>query len=171
MSVYGKLYRWWTRRRQAWRLWHYRRLGVEIGNRVRFYGPVHITWPANVTIGHRCTINEGVIIGGRGGVSIGHDVRISAGAFIETGYLEAAYYTDGANVWRKHGSQPIVIADNVWIGAGAKVLAGVTVGRNSVVAAGAVVTKHVPPDSIAMGIPATFRPAPPPHRLEPPEEF
>lgn len=49
---------------------------------------------------------------------------------------------------------PIVIERNVWIAAGATIIGGVTVGENSVVAAGAVVTKDVPPNSLVAGVPA-----------------
>jgi maltose O-acetyltransferase len=170
MGWYQRLCKWWDLRRQGLRLWHYRRLGLTVGRKVRLYGPVQITWPENVRIGSKCTVNAGVIIGGRGGVTLGHGVRISAKAFIETGFLEAAYRTDGTNRWRVHGSRPIVIEDNVWIGAGAMVLAGVTVGANSIVAAGAVVTRDVPPDSVAMGIPATSRPGPEPVDVSNPAE-
>jgi acetyltransferase-like isoleucine patch superfamily enzyme len=50
--------------------------------------------------------------------------------------------------------RPIVIGDDVWLGASAIVLGGVTVGNGSVVAAGAVVTRDLPPYSIARGVPA-----------------
>jgi acetyltransferase-like isoleucine patch superfamily enzyme len=49
---------------------------------------------------------------------------------------------------------PVIIADDVWIGANAVILPGVTIGRHSVVAAGAVVTHDVPPGSVAAGVPA-----------------
>jgi acetyltransferase-like isoleucine patch superfamily enzyme len=51
-------------------------------------------------------------------------------------------------------AKPIVIKRNAWIGAGAIILPGVTVGENSVVAAGATVAKDVPANSVAAGIPA-----------------
>jgi len=51
-------------------------------------------------------------------------------------------------------TQPVVIGDDVWIGANAVVLPGVTIGNHSVIAAGAVVTKDVPPGCIAAGVPA-----------------
>ncbi|NED55599.1 sugar O-acetyltransferase, partial [Micromonospora aurantiaca] len=51
-------------------------------------------------------------------------------------------------------AQPIVIEDNVWLGGGAIVLPGVTIGTNSVIGAGAVVTKDVPPNVVAVGNPA-----------------
>ena len=50
--------------------------------------------------------------------------------------------------------QPVVVEDDVWIGAGVIVLKGVTIGSGSIVAAGAVVTKSIPPFSIAAGVPA-----------------
>lgn len=52
-------------------------------------------------------------------------------------------------------TKPVIIEDDVWIGTNAVILSGVTVGHHSVVAAGAVVTKDVPPYSVAAGIPAT----------------
>lgn len=51
-------------------------------------------------------------------------------------------------------AKPIVIARNVWIAAGATIIGGVTVGENSVVAAGSVVTRDVPPNSLVGGNPA-----------------
>ncbi len=51
------------------------------------------------------------------------------------------------------GSKPIVIEDNVWIGANCTILPGVTIGQGSIIAAGSVVTKDIPPMSIAGGIP------------------
>ncbi|MCA3929797.1 DapH/DapD/GlmU-related protein, partial [Burkholderia sp.] len=52
-------------------------------------------------------------------------------------------------------AKPIVIERNVWIGAGATIIGGVTVGENSVVAAAAVVTRNVPPNTLVGGNPAT----------------
>ena len=49
---------------------------------------------------------------------------------------------------------PIVIGDKVWIGANATVLPGVTIGKGAIVAAGAVVTRDVPPNTIVAGVPA-----------------
>jgi acetyltransferase-like isoleucine patch superfamily enzyme len=50
--------------------------------------------------------------------------------------------------------QPIVVEEDVWLGASVIILGGVTVGRGSVVGAGAVVTQDLPPYSIARGVPA-----------------
>ena len=55
---------------------------------------------------------------------------------------------------RKGGPQPVRIADHVWIGAGAIVLKGVSVGENAIIAAGAIVTHDVPPETLVAGAPA-----------------
>jgi maltose O-acetyltransferase len=55
---------------------------------------------------------------------------------------------------REEDDQPIVVEDDVWVGAGAIVLKGVVLGRGSIVAAGAVVTKSVPPYAVVGGTPA-----------------
>ena len=49
---------------------------------------------------------------------------------------------------------PIHIGENVWLGANVTVLGGVTIGDNAVIAAGAVVTKNIPPNTVAAGVPA-----------------
>lgn len=51
-------------------------------------------------------------------------------------------------------AKPITIRDNVWFGAGVQVLPGVTIGEGAVIAAGAVVTKDVPPRTLVAGVPA-----------------
>ena len=51
-------------------------------------------------------------------------------------------------------AEAVVIKDNVWIGAGVIVLKGVTIGKNSVIGAGSVVTKNIPDNAVAIGIPA-----------------
>lgn len=51
-------------------------------------------------------------------------------------------------------SAPIVLGKNVWVGSNATILQGVTIGDNSVIGAGAVITKDVPADSVAVGVPA-----------------
>ncbi len=57
-------------------------------------------------------------------------------------------------MFQKIEHKPIVIEDDVWIGARATILGGVTIGRGAIVAAGAVVTKSVPPFTIVAGVPA-----------------
>lgn len=88
-------------------------------------------------------------------ITIGNNVMIGANSIIiDTDFHPVfAKVRDCADM-ENVGKREIRIEDNVWIGMNCTILKGVTVGRNSVVAAGSVVTKNIPPDSICAGIPA-----------------
>jgi tetrahydrodipicolinate N-acetyltransferase len=110
---------------------------VEIGaNAVIMMGAVI---NIGAVIGEGTMVDMNVVIGGRG--IVGKNCHIGAGAVI-------------AGVIEPPSAQPVVIEDDVMIGANAVILEGVRVGRGSVVAAGAVVTKDVPPNVVVAGIPA-----------------
>ena len=96
-----------------------------------------------------CIIGKKVLFGPRPTIITG-DHRIDIlGKYITDVTVEEKF-VDGVNVY----DQPVVIEDGVWCGANLTILKGVTIGRGSVVAAGAVVTKSFPPYSIIGGIPA-----------------
>lgn len=122
-----------------------------LGENVKVYSFPKLYHPNNILIGNHCTINFGVVIGGLGGVEIGDRVRISDGVTIHSGYLDIENRS-------KHLCKPVKIRNSVWLASGSIILPGVEIGDNSVVAAGAVVTKSVPPDSFVSGVPALFRP-------------
>ena len=142
----------------SWKLrhWWYRRvLGISLGPRAGvhlgcywwFYGPGQVR-RTGVSIGANSRINRDCMIDVRGGVTIGDNVSISPQVSISTAAHSAV--DPGFRV----EIRPVVIEDNVWIGMRATILGGVTLGRGSVVAAGAVVTKDVPPLTIVGGVPA-----------------
>jgi maltose O-acetyltransferase len=122
--------------------------GVKIGKNTRVYGRVVIMNPERIRIGAKCSLNEGVILNGRGGLTIGNRVRLSPAVQIHTSRLE------GRGDGRAHTLEPVVIEDGVWIASGAIVSGGVTIGADAVVAAGAVVTADVAPGATVGGIPA-----------------
>ena len=83
-------------------------------------------------------------------------VHIGNGAFIAPGVCLACAGHAIDPEQRSHGigtSAPLTLEDNVWIGAGVHIMGGVTIGRNSVIGAGSVVTKDVPENVIAAGVP------------------
>lgn len=123
-----------------------------MGKRSKIYGSIYVTHPQNVDVGDHTTINKGVILRARNRISVGNHVRISSMAIIVTAGLNV----DGEETPYGHFSLPIIIEDDVWIGSGSQVMPGVTVGRHSIVLAGAVVTKDVAPYSIVGGVPARF---------------
>ena len=87
----------------------------------------------------------------RGGITIGNNVFIAPKVNLVT--LNHSF--DPANRSATI-SKPIVIEDGVWIGIGATVLQGVTIGKNSIVGANSVVTRDVPPNTVVAGNPAKF---------------
>ena len=106
----------------------------------------------NISIGNDCGINSGVYILGHKSVVIGNNVILSVDAKIIDSGLDLTGYV--YTKFPQHISSAVVIEDGVWIGAGAIVLPGVTIGKKSVVAAGAVVTRDVPSGVVVAGNPA-----------------
>ena len=104
-----------------------------------------------VQIGANALVGLGNVI--IGPVKIGDNV-ILAQNIVASGLNH--HYTDVRQPIYKQGVgvAPIVIEDDCWIGANAVITAGVTIGKHSVVAAGAVVTKNIPPYSVAVGNPS-----------------
>jgi acetyltransferase-like isoleucine patch superfamily enzyme len=98
-------------------------------------------------VGHRC------LMYGHAGIHIGRDVLLANDVQLICGNHTFARRDVPIRAQPPQGS-PIVVEDDVWLGASAIVLGGVTVGRGSVVGAGAVVTNSLPPYSVARGVPA-----------------
>lgn len=124
-----------------------------LGESTNIYPSVIIHGPAQVRIGARCAIAEFAHIWGGGGVTIGNDVLIASHVVITslTHNKHAARFRDSTL------RAPVVIGDNVWIGAGAIILSGITLGSGSIIGAGSVVTCDVPAGAMVMGVPARQR--------------
>ena len=117
--------------------------------RVRLRMPVMIYAPELLDIGDQVDIGEYSHIRANGGVRIGSRVLIAAHVVItsRTHPVTLPHYG-------KTEDAPVTIEDDVWIGAGAIILPGTTIGAGSVVAAGAVVTRSVEHHTIVAGVPA-----------------
>ena len=103
----------------------------------------------NITMGKNVTVNSGCRFQDQGGITIGNGVLIGHNVVMATiNHCEDP--TNRASMTFK----PIIIEDNVWIGAQSTILQGVTIGYGSIVAAGAVVVKDVPPMTVVGGVPA-----------------
>lgn len=111
----------------------------------------------SITVGHDVFIGKGAVLTSLRGITLGNKVMIGPGVMIIGGDhnigVVGQYMCDVANKGPKD-DLPIEIKDDVWIGAGAIILKGVTIGRGAVVGAGAVVTRDVDPYCIAIGVPA-----------------
>ena len=106
---------------------------------------------AVVKIGDKTYINHDSEIRCRERVTIGNNVSIAYNVLIQDSDYHTMYDEVGNP---KPETLPITIEDNVWIGAGAMILKGVTLGEGCVVAARSVVTKNTPPYSLVAGNPA-----------------
>lgn len=106
---------------------------------------------AIVEIGHKSYINHDSEIRCRKKITIGDNVSIAYGVLIQDSDYHNIYDENGSP---KPQTLPITIGDNVWIGANAIILKGVTLGEGCIVAAGSVVTKSVPNNSLVGGNPA-----------------
>lgn len=127
--------------------------GARIGRRVVFYPGIWIFTGRNLVLGDDVDIAFGVLITTGGGVHIGDRTLIGYGTKI----LSSNHtIPDGrSNIFSSgHESKPVHIERDVWIGANAIILPGVTIGEGAVVAAGSVVTRDVSKFSIVGGVPA-----------------
>jgi acetyltransferase-like isoleucine patch superfamily enzyme len=106
-----------------------------------------------VSIGDGSSVNPYCVLYGHGGLTIGEEVRIAAHSVV----VPSNHTFSDRSV--PIGRQPIVargirIEDDVWIGAGVKILDGVVIGTGCVVGAGSVVTRSLEPNGVYVGIPA-----------------
>lgn len=108
---------------------------------------------AGITVGQHCFFGEYTCIRGQGGVRIGDGVY--TGTQVQIAAVNHVY-SDPDKFIKDQGitAEGITIEDDVWLGSNVVVVDGVTIGKGCVVGAGAVVTKDLPPYSIAVGVPA-----------------
>ena len=122
-----------------------------LGDGAVIRAPLQMDYGYQTTVGPRTFINVGAVILDVGRVTIGADVQIGPNVQLltPTHPLDPEVRRTGLEA-----AEPITIEDNVWLGGGVIVCPGVTIGRDTVVGAGAVVTKDLPPGVLAVGNPA-----------------
>ena len=133
----------------------YRLAGARIGERAAIYGVIEMEGQGritkNLTVGVNCMFTTPLYLNLNAPITIGDDVVIGHHVMIITDDHEIG------PPWRRCGdrvARPVVIEDGVWIAARATLLPGVTIGRGSVVGAGALVNRDVPPNTLVGGVPA-----------------
>lgn len=124
-------------------------IGTEVDPSTTLYTPFSINYGKNLKLGKNIFINQNCQILDLGGVTIEDDVMIGPRVS-----LLSEDHPVNPNERKALIGKPILIKKGSWIGGSATILAGVTVGENSVVAAGAVVTKDVPDNTLVAGVPA-----------------
>ena len=125
--------------------------GYEVPLSLRVFPPFYTDYGKNINIGEEVFINACCHFQDHGGVTIGDGCQIGHNVVFAT--LNHELEPEKRKTTRP---APIVLGKNVWIGSNATILQGVTIGDNAVVAAGTVVTKDVPPNTVVGGVPAKF---------------
>ena len=126
------------------------KLFKKLGENTWFEVPLNCDYGCFTEIGENCYFNHHLSIGDGGQVKIGNNVIV--GPYV--GIYTAQHPLDSEK--RREGWQTvqnITIGNNVWIGANVTILSGVTIGDNSVIGAGSVVTKDIPSNTLAYGVP------------------
>jgi maltose O-acetyltransferase len=127
--------------------------GGVVGNGVGIVSSARFQLTGTLSIGNGTWIgHEVLIVGGEADVVIGSQVDLGPRVTLVTGTHDL--WDEPGRAAGRGFSQPITIKDGAWIGAGATILGGVTVGERSMVAAGAVATHDVPADTVVGGVPA-----------------
>jgi acetyltransferase-like isoleucine patch superfamily enzyme len=128
-------------------------LGRPLPPRVTIYPPFYTDHGLNLSLAERVFINQGCTFLDYAGIRLGERVMVAPKVtFITTGH---PVDPDDRRMWLTGG--PIDVAENVWIGAGATILPGVSIGRDSVIAAGAIVAEDVPARSLVTGVKAAVQ--------------
>lgn len=123
--------------------------GSEVDDSFTCFPPFYTDFGKNITIGKNVFFNTGCSFQDRGGIHIGDGLLLGMNVTIAT-------LSHGMSLGTRNTTypSPVIIGNNVWVGSNATILPGVTIGDNSVVAAGAVVTKNVPENTVVAGVPA-----------------
>ena len=136
---------------------HFRRLayrlgGMKIGTGTTIHMGTRLYNPHNINIGNDTIIGEGAVLDGRDKLTIGDHVDFASEVMIYNSEhnINAEHFAAAESVVKA----PVIIEDYVFIGPRSIILSGVTIGKGAIVAAGAVVTKDVPPYAIVGGVPA-----------------
>ena len=125
-------------------------VGKQVDESVFLIPPFYATGGSNTRIGRNVFINQNCTFYDLGGLDIADDVMIGPNVSLIT----SGHPIEPSRRRNFVTARPISIERNVWIGAGATIIGGVTVGQNSVVAAGSVVTREVLPSTLVGGNPA-----------------
>ncbi len=125
-------------------------IGKKVDDSFLLIPPFYTACGLDITVGRNVFVNQDCTFYDLGGLDIADDVMIGPNvSLITTGHPIEPSRRRAAIV-----AKPIVIERNVWIAAGATIIGGVGIGENSVIAAGSVVTRDVPPNRLVGGNPA-----------------
>lgn len=124
-------------------------IGKKVGKNFGMFPPFYTDCGKNITIGDNVFLNSGCKMQDQGGITIGDGTLVGHNVVFAT-----INHDENPDKRANMHPSPIHIGKNVWIGANATILPGVSIGDGAIIAAGAVVTKYVPACVVVGGIPA-----------------
>lgn len=149
-----KISRLWKRILSKYSIRYYREHLQYLGSNATITDRCEFVHPENILIGDNSYINGGMIVAGENSkIKIGKNCLISYNVHIRTTSHNHTL-SDIPILLQGDEESDIVIKDNVWIGYGVQIMPGVIIGENSIVGAGAIVTRSLPPNGVYGGIPA-----------------
>lgn len=125
--------------------------GKPVDPSFRVFPPFYTDFGKNITVGKNVFINACCHFQDQGGITLGDNCLVGHNVVFAT--LNHGFAPEERQSMLP---APIVVGRNVWIGSNSTILQGVTIGDNSIIAAGSVVTKDVPANAIVAGVPARF---------------
>lgn len=128
-----------------------RLFGKPVDPSFRVFPPFYTDFGKNITVGKNVFINACCHFQDQGGITLGDNCLVGHNVIFAT--LNHGFAPEERQSMLP---APIVVGRNVWIGSNSTILQGVTIGDNSIIAAGSVVTKDVPANAIVAGVPARF---------------
>ena len=128
-----------------------RLFGKPVDPSIRVFPPFYTDFGKNITVGKNVFINACCHFQDQGGITLGDNCLVGHNVVFAT--LNHGFAPEERQSMLP---APIVVGRNVWIGSNSTILQGVTIGDNSIIAAGSVVTKDVPANAIVAGVPARF---------------
>lgn len=128
-----------------------RLFGKPVDPSFRVFPPFYTDFGKNITVGKNVFINACCHFQDQGGITLGDNCLVGHNVVFAT--LNHGFAPEERQSMLP---APIVVGRNVWIGSNSTILPGVTIGDNSIIAAGSVVTKDVPANAIVAGVPARF---------------
>lgn len=128
-----------------------RLFGKPVDPSFRVFPPFYTDFGKNITVGKNVFINACCHFQDQGGITLGDNCLVGHNVVFAT--LNHGFAPEERQSMLP---APIVVGRNVWIGSNSTILQGVTIGDNSIIAAGSVVTKNVPANAIVAGVPARF---------------